>query len=79
MFCVGALQPSHCLMLGLFRGLLPHDLDPPALRDKRKLSALLAGATIEPPPDDAQGADMATFLRVLPLSSVLDATVLVDY
>jgi hypothetical protein len=76
MFCVGALQPSHCRMLALFLGLLPHDLDPQALRDTAALNARLAEATIEPP-DNAQ-AELGFFLRALALSSVLDATVLVD-
>jgi hypothetical protein len=77
MFGLGNLGPSHCVMLSLFLGLLPHDFDP-YHADTAERNRLLAAATIEPPRDDQPHAEMAAFLRAITLSPVLDVPILID-
>ncbi len=78
MFGLGNLGPSHCVMLALFLGILPHDFDPHSLSDTAERNQQLASARIEPPRNDPALAEMAAFLRTVAMSPVLDVPVLVD-
>src|SRR5258706_1560123 len=55
MFMVGPLQPTHCMMIALFCGVIPHDTSVHALR-----TAPLAPVPPIPDPDVDQ---IAAFLR----------------
>jgi hypothetical protein len=77
MFLVGNLAPTHCLMLALFTGVIPHDTSLHDLKGEQGLTRALAHAQVasEPDPDIEQ---LAAFLRVLPLAAQLDVPILVD-
>jgi hypothetical protein len=77
MFMVGMLSPSHCLMLALFTGVIPHDVSLHALKDGAGRTKALESATvaIEPDPDIEQ---LAAFLRTLAVAARLDVPVLID-
>ena len=77
MFMVGNLAPTHCLMLALFCGVLPHDISLHDLKDGEGRARALATADLpaEPDPDIEQ---LAAFLRTLAIAARLDVSVLID-
>jgi hypothetical protein len=77
MFLVGPLAPTHCLMLSLFCGVIPHDTSLHDLKDPAGRARVLATASV---PNEADGdiEQLAAFLRTLALAAKLDATILVD-
>lgn len=72
LFHVGHIQPTHALMVCLFFGLLPHDVDPSLLRDP----AIATRASLEPQP--GQVDQVAAFLRAAAVSARLGVNLLVD-
>ncbi|HEX2688382.1 MAG TPA: hypothetical protein VHN14_17245, partial [Kofleriaceae bacterium] len=77
MFLVGNLAPTHCLMLALFCGVLPHDISLQDLKDSAGRTRALAAATLPTEPD-ADIEQLAAFLRMLAVAARLDVPVLVD-
>jgi hypothetical protein len=77
MFMVGELAPSHCLMLALFCGVLPHDIDIADLRDSEGRTRALASASVAPE-EDADIEQLAAFLRTLALAARLDVSIAID-
>ncbi|HET9625380.1 MAG TPA: hypothetical protein VFP84_28630 [Kofleriaceae bacterium] len=77
MFMVGNLAATHCLMLALFCGVLPHDISIYDLKDVATRNRALAAADLprDPDPDIEQ---LAAFLRTIALAARLDASVMVD-
>ena len=77
MFMVGHLAPTHCLMLALFCGVIPHDISLHDLKDEAGRTKALASAALpaEPDPDIEQ---LAQFLRTLALAARLEASILID-
>jgi len=77
MFMVGPLAPTHCLMVALFTGVIPHDTSLHDLKDETGRSHALDHAEVasEPDPDIEQ---FAHFLRTLALAAKLDVPVLID-
>jgi hypothetical protein len=77
MFMVGNLAPTHCLMLALFTGVIPHDTSLHDLKDDGGRKRALAAATVasEADPDIEQ---LAAFLRALGVAARLDVPILVD-
>lgn len=77
MFMVGNLAATHCLMLVLFCGVLPHDISLFDLKDIPSRNRALAAAELAPEADpDVE--QLAAFLRTLALAARLDASVMVD-
>lgn len=77
MFNVGHPNATHAMMLALFFGVIPHDLDPGWLATPQNRAHVLAYATVAPQQDGATEA-MAQYLRACALAARLDATILVD-
>lgn len=77
MFMVGHLAPTHCLMLALFCGVIPHDTSLHDLKDKPGRDKALASADLGTQPD-ADIEQLAAFLRTLALAARMEATVLID-
>jgi hypothetical protein len=77
MFMVGNLAPTHCLMLVLFCGVLPHDISLYDLKDMQARSRALATAVL-PPQADPDIEQLAVFLRTLALAARLEVSVLID-
>jgi hypothetical protein len=77
MFLVGNLQPTHCLMLALFTGVIPHDTSLHDLKDSPGRSRALAHATV-PNQTDPDIEQLAAFLRALGTAARLDVPILVD-
>jgi hypothetical protein len=77
MFLVGNLQPTHCLMLALFFGVIPHDTSLHDLKDDAGRTRALAHAHLENEPD-ADIEQLAAFLRALATAARLDVPILVD-
>jgi hypothetical protein len=77
MFMVGNLAPTHCLMLALFCGVLPHDINIFDLKDSEGKSRALAAAELATEPD-ADIEQLAAFLRTLAAAARLDVSVLID-
>jgi hypothetical protein len=77
MFLVGNLAPTHCLMLALFTGVIPHDTSLHDLKDGpgRERVLALANVPVEPDPDIEQ---LAAFLRALATAARLELPILVD-
>jgi hypothetical protein len=76
MFMVGNLAPTHCLMLALFCGVLPHDISIYDLKDVASRNRLLA---VELPREaDPDIEQLAAFLRTIALAARLEASVMVD-
>jgi hypothetical protein len=77
MFFVGNLAPSHCLMLAVFCGVVPHDISPAELRDEAARTRALAAAELAPHPDpDIE--QIAQFLRMLAVAARLDVPIFID-
>jgi hypothetical protein len=77
MFMVGNLAPTHCLMLALFCGVLPHDINIFELKDGEGRNRALAAAELVTEPD-ADIEQLAAFLRTLAVAARLDVSVLID-
>jgi hypothetical protein len=77
MFMVGNLAPTHCLMLALFCGVIPHDTSLHDLKDEAGRARALAAANVAPEPD-ADIEQLAAFLRALAVAARLDVPILVD-
>jgi hypothetical protein len=77
MFLVGNLAPTHCLMLALFCGVLPHDISLHDLKDSAGRTRALAAVTLPAEPD-ADIEQLAAFLRMLVVAARLEVAVLVD-
>ncbi len=77
MFHVGHLEPTHAMMLCLFFGILPHDVDVEVLNDPMLRTQALASARIRPTPAMEVGA-MAEFLHCLTLAALHELSVLID-
>lgn len=78
MFFVGrTLQPTHSLMLSLFLGVIPHDIDLHLLKDGPGRTKALAMSYL-PPEADPDIEQLAAFLRMLALGAQLDVPILVD-
>ena len=77
MFMVGPLAPTHCLMMALFCGVLPHDISLQELKDRDGRMRALEAATVpvHPDPDIEQ---LAAFLRTLAVAARLEVPILVD-
>jgi hypothetical protein len=76
LFHVGAIGSTHALMVALFFGALPHDLDPELLGDARRLARILSLATITE--QDGQREQFAELIRALVLAARLDVEVGID-
>jgi hypothetical protein len=77
MFMVGNLAPTHCLMLALFFGVIPHDISLHDLKDDAGRTKALEDAQLATE-SDADIEQLAAFLRTLAIAARLDATVLID-
>jgi len=77
MFMVGNLAPTHCLMLALFFGVIPHDISLHDLKDDAGRARALDSATVATEAD-ADIEQIAAFLRMLAVAARLDASVLID-
>ena len=77
MFMVGKLAPTHCLMLALFCGVLPHDISLHDLKDRAGRARALEAAQVpvEPDPDIEQ---LAAFLRTLAIAARLEVPIAID-
>jgi hypothetical protein len=78
MFCMRLMDPSHCMMIALFLGLLPHAIDLQELGDTESLNRLLTVARIQAPRPERQLEEVVLFLRAVTLAPVLDARLLTD-
>jgi hypothetical protein len=77
MFLVGNLAPTHCLMLALFTGVIPHDTSLHDLKDGPGREKVLAMANV-PTEADPDIEQLAAFLRALATAARLEVPVLVD-
>jgi hypothetical protein len=77
MFMVGNLAPTHCLMLILFCGVLPHDISIYDLKDDETRTRALAAVDV-PTETDPDIEQLAQFLRTLAIAARLDVSVLID-
>ena len=77
MFLVGNLAPTHCLMLALFLGVIPHDTSLHDLKDEAGRARALANADV-PTEADADIEQLAAFLRALAVAARLELPILVD-
>ena len=77
MFLVGNLAPTHCLMLSLFCGVIPHDTSLHDLKDDAGRSRALGAANV-PSEADADIEQLAAFLRATALAAKLDVPILID-
>jgi hypothetical protein len=77
MFMVGHLAPTHCLMLALFCGVIPHDISLHDLKDESGRSKALAAASVPAEPD-ADIEQLAQFLRTLAVAARLEVPILID-
>lgn len=77
MFMVGNLAPTHCLMLALFFGVIPHDISLHDLKDPEGRARALDAAVV-PTEIDGETEQLAAFLRMLGLAARLDVSILID-
>ncbi len=77
MFMVGHLAPTHCLMLALFTGVIPHDISLHDLKDQDGRARALDAALV-PTEVDADTEQLAAFLRTLAVAARLESSVLID-
>ena len=77
MFMVGNLAPTHCMMLALFFGVIPHDISLHDLKDSTGRTKALDAANLPPEPD-ADTEQLAAFLRTLAVAARLEVSVLID-
>jgi len=77
MFMVGPLNPSHCLMLALFTGVIPHTTSLHDLQDDAGRKRVLQSAHVAPEAD-GEIELLAGFLRALAVAARHDIAILVD-
>lgn len=77
MFMVGHLAPTHCLMLALFFGVIPHDINLHELKDADGRTRALDAAVV-PTEVDGDTEQLAAFLRTLAVAARLDVSILID-
>ena len=77
MFMVGDLAATHCLMLALFCGVLPHDISLHDLKDKDGRARALEAASV-PAQMDEDIEQLAAFLRTLVLAARFDVSIVID-
>lgn len=77
MFLVGPLAATHCLMLALFCGVLPHDISIYDLKDGDGRTRALAAADVPVQPD-GDLEQLAAFLRMLAIAARLEVSILID-
>jgi len=77
MFMVGTIQPTHALMLALFLGVIPHDIELRTLADRDARTGALAAVEVPREPD-ADVEQFAAFLRMLALGARLEAPIFID-
>jgi hypothetical protein len=77
MFMVGHLAPTHCLMLALFFGVIPHDISLHDLKDEVGRTRALETATLPTEPDPFI-EQFAQFLRTLAVAARFDVSILID-
>jgi len=77
MFMVGHLAPTHCLMLALFFGVIPHDISLHDLKDQDGRTRALDTAVV-PTEVDPETEQLAAFLRTLAVAAKLELTILID-
>lgn len=77
MFMVGNLAPTHCLMVALFCGVIPHDISLQDLKDRAGRMRALDAADLaaHPDPDIEQ---IAAFLRTLAIAARLEVSIVID-
>ena len=77
MFMVGPLAPTHCLMLALFTGVLPHDTSVHDLKDAAGRERVLSQVHL-PPQEDPDIEQLAAFLRAVATAARRDIPLLID-
>lgn len=77
MFMVGDLAPTHCLMLALFFGIVPHDTSLRELKDQDGRTRALDAARLPPQPDP-EIEQLAAFLRTLATAARLEVSIVID-
>jgi hypothetical protein len=78
MFMVGhQLAPTHCLMLALFFGVIPHDISLHDLKDSEGRTRALDAAVVLTEVD-ADTEQLAAFLRMLAVAARLEHSILID-
>jgi len=77
MFMVGDLAATHCLMLALFCGVIPHDISLHDLKDRAGRLRALEAATLPAHPDP-EIEQLAAFLRTLALAARLEVSIVID-
>jgi hypothetical protein len=77
MFLVGDLAPTHCLMLALFCGVLPHDTSLRDLKDRDGRMRALDAAELPAQPDP-EIEQLAAFLRTLAIAARLEVSIVID-
>ena len=77
MFMVGNLAGTHCLMLALFFGVIPHDISLFDLKDRDGRTRALDAATI-PAEADPDIEQLAAFMRTLAVAARLDTSIVID-
>jgi hypothetical protein len=77
MFMVGDLAPTHCLMLALFCGVLPHDISLQDLKDRAGRARALEAAAVPAQPD-GEIEQLAAFLRMLAMAARLEVSIMID-
>ena len=77
MFMVGDLAPTHCLMLALFCGVIPHDISLHDLKDRAGRTRALESVQLPEQPDP-EVEQLAAFLRTLAIAARLDVSIVID-
>lgn len=77
MFMVGDLASTHCLMLALFCGVIPHDISVQELKDRAGRARALEAASLPAQADEAV-EQVAAFLRTLAIAARLEASIVID-
>ena len=77
MFLVGDLAPTHCLMLALFCGVIPHDISLHDLKDRTGRARALEAASL-PAQLDPEIEQLAAFLRTLATAARLEVSIVID-
>ncbi len=77
MFLVGDLAPTHCLMLALFCGVIPHHTSLHELKDRDGRMRALEAADIPVHPDP-EIEQLAAFLRTLAIAARLEVPIVID-
>jgi len=77
MFMVGDLAPTHCLMLALFCGVLPHDISLQELKDRAGRTRALEAVSLPTQPD-GEVEQLAAFLRTLAMAARLEVSIVID-